>query len=363
MSTMDSQQYPYTTYLSTNDNREYSLSVHSQAYINPEGSLSGTSNPTDCLKPNILWQGTNHSYASLLPPNYMQSTVNYSQASFPCDRIANYSGTDYMEQVYRPHSMVDSTNNHNNMGMLDTTLQDGLGFALDKNYSYYSTIAGCKSNNYDMANCQQSNFWRYPWCNSMDASQKESWIWKLERDNQSMRKELEEYRKEIDRLRSLLCQVDSSRNQNNTDTSRSQSRYWTPEEHQRFLEAIQKYGHKDVKAIANYVGTRNRTQVRTHAQKYFQRISREFRNSETFRTGKRCMSEPNLYCMERQSSSSRYGVSVDEFSGEESGYNAQDDDTMDMNSSGKPPPAPSSGIDLLSAVASTWQLPVTSHCQ
>jgi SHAQKYF class myb-like DNA-binding protein len=38
-------------------------------------------------------------------------------------------------------------------------------------------------------------------------------------------------------------------------------RYWTEEEHQRFLHAIQNYGHKDVKAIASLVGTRSATQV------------------------------------------------------------------------------------------------------
>ena len=41
----------------------------------------------------------------------------------------------------------------------------------------------------------------------------------------------------------------------------NQSRYWNDDEHERFLEAIQKYGHKDVKAIAAMVGTRNPTQV------------------------------------------------------------------------------------------------------
>ncbi len=30
--------------------------------------------------------------------------------------------------------------------------------------------------------------------------------------------------------------------------------------------------HKDVKAIAQFVGTRNSTQVRTHAQKYFMKL-------------------------------------------------------------------------------------------
>ena len=54
-----------------------------------------------------------------------------------------------------------------------------------------------------------------------------------------------------------------------------QSRYWTPEEHKLFLEALTKYGHKDLRNISNFVGTRNMTQVRTHSQKYFMRLMRE----------------------------------------------------------------------------------------
>lgn len=54
-----------------------------------------------------------------------------------------------------------------------------------------------------------------------------------------------------------------------------QSRYWTPEEHKLFLEALNKYGHKDLKSISAWVGTRNMTQVRTHSQKYFMRLMRE----------------------------------------------------------------------------------------
>jgi SHAQKYF class myb-like DNA-binding protein len=49
-------------------------------------------------------------------------------------------------------------------------------------------------------------------------------------------------------------------------------RYWTEEEHQRFLDALQTVGPKDVKAIASFVGSRSATQVRTHAQKYFLKL-------------------------------------------------------------------------------------------
>lgn len=54
-----------------------------------------------------------------------------------------------------------------------------------------------------------------------------------------------------------------------------QSRYWTPDEHKLFLEALREYGHKDLRSISAYVGTRNMTQVRTHSQKYFMRLMRE----------------------------------------------------------------------------------------
>lgn len=90
-----------------------------------------------------------------------------------------------------------------------------------------------------------------------------------------------------DELRQARDQVDMMNNQLSTyeqdrvkEKKKPQSRYWTPEEHQRFLEALQKYGHKDVKAISMHVSTRNATQVRTHAQKYFLRLEREKRKKE-----------------------------------------------------------------------------------
>ena len=41
------------------------------------------------------------------------------------------------------------------------------------------------------------------------------------------------------------------------------------------MEAVQRYGWKDVKAISQHVGTRNPTQVRTHAQKLLLRQQKE----------------------------------------------------------------------------------------
>jgi len=61
----------------------------------------------------------------------------------------------------------------------------------------------------------------------------------------------------------------------NDEGRKSPCRYWTAEEHVRFLEGLEKYGHKDIKAISRHVETRNATQVRTHAQKYYLRLARE----------------------------------------------------------------------------------------
>ncbi|XP_030535885.1 transcription factor SRM1-like [Rhodamnia argentea] len=48
---------------------------------------------------------------------------------------------------------------------------------------------------------------------------------------------------------------------------------WSREEHELFLEGLEKYGKGDWKSISrNCVKTRNPTQVASHAQKYFKRL-------------------------------------------------------------------------------------------
>ncbi|KAL1510153.1 hypothetical protein AB1Y20_006484 [Prymnesium parvum] len=79
---------------------------------------------------------------------------------------------------------------------------------------------------------------------------------------------------EIERLRGKLGSLERERQPNDDDGQR-QPRYWTPEEHSLFVEAVQRYGWKDVKAISQHVGTRNPTQVRTHAQKLLLRQQKE----------------------------------------------------------------------------------------
>jgi len=48
---------------------------------------------------------------------------------------------------------------------------------------------------------------------------------------------------------------------------------WQPEEHQRFIEAILKFGN-EWKQVQKHVGTRSSTQARSHAQKFFVKIKK-----------------------------------------------------------------------------------------
>ena len=51
-------------------------------------------------------------------------------------------------------------------------------------------------------------------------------------------------------------------------------RYWTDEEHERFLEAIRLFG-KNWREITRHVATRSRQSVYSHAQKFRKRVVKE----------------------------------------------------------------------------------------
>ncbi|GJQ15777.1 hypothetical protein GpartN1_g7568.t1 [Galdieria partita] len=85
----------------------------------------------------------------------------------------------------------------------------------------------------------------------------------------------------------LETRVGEIGNKGTPNSSRTKtSRYWSCEEHSRFLEGLELYGAKDIKAISNYVGTRSSTQVRTHAQKYYLRLARELLRKQSLEVTK-----------------------------------------------------------------------------
>jgi SHAQKYF class myb-like DNA-binding protein len=60
----------------------------------------------------------------------------------------------------------------------------------------------------------------------------------------------------------------------NTATDKQVSGRWTKEEHDRFVEGLKIFG-KNWKKVEEYVATRSGAQIRSHAQKFFNRVERE----------------------------------------------------------------------------------------
>jgi SHAQKYF class myb-like DNA-binding protein len=117
------------------------------------------------------------------------------------------------------------------------------------------------------------------WGNS--APDVKEWIKRLSRDNKKLLAALNKSQEEVEKLKSVIDMHERDAGpSSSTEDNKAQTRYWTDAEHQRFLDALQSVGPKDVKAIAQHVGTRSATQVRTHAQKYFIKLARMKKSAE-----------------------------------------------------------------------------------
>jgi SHAQKYF class myb-like DNA-binding protein len=68
---------------------------------------------------------------------------------------------------------------------------------------------------------------------------------------------------------------DNETTKHSTTTSTKATGRWTKEEHQKFIEGLRKYG-RNWKLVEEFIGTRDSAQIRSHAQKFFNRLEREF---------------------------------------------------------------------------------------
>eukprot|EP00802_Teleaulax_amphioxeia_P012656 Tamp_12699.p1 GENE.Tamp_12699~~Tamp_12699.p1 ORF type:complete len:392 (+),score=63.17 Tamp_12699:36-1178(+) len=105
----------------------------------------------------------------------------------------------------------------------------------------------------------------------------------LTAEHDLLKRRLRDSEAELERLRDVVLTLKEKKKdacEDKSDTAASSDkedaprRYWLQEEHDRFLDALQKHGPKAMKAISEHVATRTPVQVRTHAQKYFQRLAR-----------------------------------------------------------------------------------------
>lgn len=69
-------------------------------------------------------------------------------------------------------------------------------------------------------------------------------------------------------------EMSSTKQEEDESGSSEKTGRWTEEEHARFLHGLERFGKKWTK-VADIVGTRTTVQVRSHAQKYFQKLEKD----------------------------------------------------------------------------------------
>jgi len=73
----------------------------------------------------------------------------------------------------------------------------------------------------------------------------------------------------------MYSPTSSTSNYNKQSSGKKASGRWTKEEHERFIEGLKQFG-KNWKKVEEFVGTRNGAQIRSHAQKFFNRVEKEY---------------------------------------------------------------------------------------
>jgi SHAQKYF class myb-like DNA-binding protein len=80
-------------------------------------------------------------------------------------------------------------------------------------------------------------------------------------------------KKNDNKLYSKISRVKSDKKHSKKQEGTFNVGRWSEEEHQKFMEALLKYGN-NWNRVEEYIGTRNSTQARSHAQKFFVNIGK-----------------------------------------------------------------------------------------
>lgn len=141
--------------------------------------------------------------------------------------------------------------------------------------------------------------------------------------------------KEVD----LVNTIRKEKKQRPSNTKDRHYGRWTEEEHERLMEALELHGNTWA-LVEKHVGTRTRDQIRSHVQKYFQRV-RKLRISEMAQTGEL---KKNIFVVTREYRNNTRNMIKEN--------NIKRRNKTDLHDASKTRPKPSHSIEKLNSVMS-----------
>lgn len=216
-------------------------------------------------QPAPAYTGPTHSVLPSLPMHVNNNMNN--QTRQPQQQQQQYNNPPPQQYMNQQNNLPYNNNNNGGMnGMMNGTSNGMMSPQMMSNMNGGQNMGNDNNNNNNGPEGQD-----------IDAYSQDVLLLVVEQQRRiyHLEEELQKANEYINKLQEYAKNLELDKEKH----AKKQSRYWTQQEHQKFLQGIEKYGRKDVKAISNFVGSRNPTQVRTHAQKYYAKIEREQRRA------------------------------------------------------------------------------------